>query len=104
MVFSRPSGTGVRFAALPGVETPGYCRASLRDAALKLCALQTNSEAIFSAACWSCPNTLTKFSLRRLRKDMAATGYCPRTMRIWSHGLRLYRLMRVVGRARVRRS
>jgi hypothetical protein len=30
--FSRPYGTGPRIAISPGVETPGYYQASLRDA------------------------------------------------------------------------
>jgi len=29
--FSRPFGTYATPSANPGVETPGYCRASLRD-------------------------------------------------------------------------
>jgi hypothetical protein len=30
--FGRPSGTRVGLIPLPGVETPGYCQSSLRDA------------------------------------------------------------------------
>ena len=60
----------VNIASQPGVETPGYCRSSLRD---KIPARQTNLSKLAAAASWSAP-ALWRFGRREAVGQKSGRG------------------------------